>query len=169
VTAWRATAGGPALVEDRSLERASPGFAEQAAEEVRAWQGHVLGLVRSEGADKRSTARVLSFGVNGAGLAVMVAVFAQTGGLTGTEVAVAGGTSALGQKVLEAVFGDAAVRGLAARAREDLTTRVDRLLAAERARFDALVDAVAPAVDAGAQLRVALADLAVARRAGGAA
>ena len=62
----------------------------------------------------------MSFGVNGAGLAVMVAVFAQTGGLTGAEVAVAGGTSAVGQKVLEAVFGDAAVRSLAARAREDL-------------------------------------------------
>ena len=164
VTAWQATAGGPALLGDRALERASAGFADDAAAEVRDWQGAVLDLVRTEGADKRSTARVLSFGVNGAGLAVMVAVFAHTGGLTGGEVAVAGGTSAVGQKVLEAVFGDAAVRRLAARARDDLAARVERLLAAEQERFTARVDAVAPPSDAGAHLRVALADLASARR-----
>jgi hypothetical protein len=164
VTAWRATAGGSGLVDDRSLERASPGFAAAAEDEVREWQGQVLELVRTEGADKRSTARVLSFGVNGAGLAVMVAVFAHTGGLTGGEVAVAGGTSAVGQKLLEAVFGDAAVRRLAASARDDLAQRVERLLAAERARFEALVEAVAPPEDAGAHLRAALADLAVTRR-----
>ena len=56
----------------------------------------------------------------------MLAVFLQTGGLTGAEVVVAGGTSALGQRVLEAVFGDQAVRTLAARAREDLMARVER-------------------------------------------
>jgi energy-coupling factor transporter ATP-binding protein EcfA2 len=167
-TAWSATAGGPALLGDRALERASAGFAEAAGAEVRDWQGAVLELVRTEGADKRSTARFLSFGVNGAGLAVMVAVFAHTGGLTGGEVAVAGGTSAVGQKVLEAVFGDAAVRRLAARARDDLAARVDRLLGAEQARFTALVDAAAPPADAGAHLRVALADLATARREGAA-
>src|SRR5918999_6407328 len=88
--------------------------------EVRAWQGFVLQLVRAEGMSKRTAARLASLGVNAAGLTVMVAVFASTGGLTGTEVVVAGGTSALGQKVLEAIFGDQAVRQLAARARERL-------------------------------------------------
>jgi len=167
VTAWRATAGGPELVTEhgRALERSSEGFREAAAAEVRDWQAAVLDLVREQGADKRSTARFLSFGVNGAGLAVMVAVFAHTGGLTGGEVAVAGGTSALGQKVLEAVFGDAAVRSLAARARDDLVTRVDRLLAAERARFSAAVDAVAPAPGTAGELRAASQALAAARRA----
>ncbi|HWH30680.1 MAG TPA: ABC transporter [Mycobacteriales bacterium] len=166
VTAWRATAGGADLLTDRGFDRASAGFGEAAAAQVRDWQGTVLDLVRTEGADKRSTARVLSFGVNGAGLVVMVAVFAHTGGLTGGEVAVAGGTSAVGQKLLEAVFGDAAVRRLAARARDDLAARVDRLLAAERARFTGLVDAVAPAEAGGEPLRRALADLAAARTAG---
>jgi hypothetical protein len=169
VTAWRSTAGGVGLVHDRSLERASAGFAERASDEVRDWQGFVLDLVRNEGADKRSTARVLSFGVNGAGLAVMVAVFAHTGGLTGGEVAVAGGTSAVGQKLLEAVFGDAAVRRLAARAREDLGKRVGRLLAAEQARFTELVDDVAPGATAGAGLREALGRLGAARQRDGAA
>jgi hypothetical protein len=168
VTAWRSTAGGPELLagSGRGLERASTQFRANAAAEVRDWQGAVLDLVRDEGADRRSTARVLSFGVNGAGLAVMVAVFAHTGGLTGGEVAVAGGTSAVGQKLLEAVFGDAAVRALAARAREDLVARVDRLLAAERHRFDAAVDAVAPAPGLADQLREASRGLAAARRAG---
>ena len=54
------------------VEQASPDFPEAAAAQVRDWQGAVLDLVRSEGADKRSQARVLSWGVNGAGAAVMV-------------------------------------------------------------------------------------------------
>ena len=165
-TAWRSTAGGAALLagRERELERASAGFAEEAAREVRAWQGRVLELVEDEGQDKRSTARMLSYGVNGTGLALMVAVFAQTGGLSGAEVAVAGGTSAAGQKVLEAVFGDAAVRSLAAQAREDLVARTERLLGAERERFTQLVDLAVPVPDTATRLRVALAGLAVARR-----
>jgi len=165
-TAWRATSGGPELMGERAreLERASEGFAEAAAAEVRAWQGHVLDLVSEQGESKRSTARLMSFGVNGAGLAVMVAVFAQTGGLSGAEVAVAGGTSAVGQKVLEAVFGDAAVRSLAARAREDLRERTDRLLEGERDRFDALLAAAVPDPGTAPALRTALSALAVARR-----
>src|SRR3712207_9413701 len=104
-------------------------------------------MVREEGAGKRTQARVLSWGVNGAGAVVMVAVFAQTGGLAGGEVAVAGGTTAIGQRLLEAVFGDAAVRSLAARAREDLQARAADLLRYEQGRFDELVDAVGPAPD----------------------
>ena len=112
-------------------------------EQVRAWQGYVMELVRREGESKRTTARLASLGVNGAGLTVMLAVFAHTGGLTGVEVVVAGGTSALGQKVLEALFGDQAVRELAAQARRDLVERADELLRADAARFDALVEGAA--------------------------
>ncbi len=61
-------------------------------EEVRQWQGSVLELVRQQGAGKRTSARIASYTLNGAGLAVMLAVFAHTGGLTGAELAVAGGT-----------------------------------------------------------------------------
>ncbi|MCU1673194.1 MAG: putative transporter [Frankiales bacterium] len=165
VTAWRALPAGAGLVQgrERELETVSADFAEAATAEVRGWQGHVLDLVRSEGAGKRSTARVLSFGVNGAGLVVMVAVFAHTGGLTGGEVAVAGGTSAIGQRLLEAVFGDAAVRSLAAKAREDLRVRADRLLRSEEVRFAELVSAQAPPEGAAAELRGALSALTQAR------
>src|SRR3712207_8327249 len=120
-------------------------------------------MVREEGAGKRTQARVLSWGVNGAGAVVMVAVFAHTGGLTGGEVAVAGGTTALGQRLLEAVFGDAAVRSLATRAREDLQGRADTLLRYEQGRFDALVDATAPTPAAATEPRAAAATLPPAR------
>ena len=133
--------------------------------QVRDWQGTVLDLVRSEGADKRTRARAYSWGVNGVGAVVMVAVFASTGGLTGGEVAVAGGTTAVGQRVLEAVFGDSAVRSLAARAREDLEQRANRLLTDERARFDELVEQDAPPPGAVAELRAAAAELSAARQA----
>jgi energy-coupling factor transporter ATP-binding protein EcfA2 len=168
VTAWRSLPGGPGLLsgDDRQLEQVSPDFPEAAAAQVRDWQGTVLDLVRSEGADKRSRARLLSWGVNGAGAVVMVAVFAQTGGLTGGEIAVAGGTTAVGQRVLEAVFGDAAVRSLAARAREDLQARVDGLLRYEQERFDARVRAAAPPREAAEAVRAAVRDLDAARRAG---
>ena len=60
-------------------------------------------LVRTEGTAKQTTARLASLGVNGAGLTVMLAVFASTGGITGLEAVVAGGTSAVGHKLLEAL------------------------------------------------------------------
>ena len=92
-------------------------------------------MVRNEGADKRNTARFLAFGVNGLSVALMIVVFAHTAGVTGAEAGIAGGSAVLGQKLLEAVFGDQAVRRLAARAREDLNRRVEELLDGERARF----------------------------------
>lgn len=163
--AWRAAAGGSGLLagRERELDRATDGFASRAAAEVRDWQGLVLDLVREQGAGKRTTARLLSFGVNGAGLAVMVALFAQTGGLTGGEIAIAGGTSAVGQRLLEAVFGDAAVRSLALRAREDLGLRASRLLADERRRYDELLDLAVPDAVAGDGLRAAMAAVRTAR------
>jgi len=166
VTAWRSLPGGAQLIagEERALEQVSPDFPEAAAAQVRDWQGAVLDLVREQGADKRSTARMLSWGINGAGAVVMVAVFASTGGLTGGEVAVAGGTTAVGQRVLEAVFGDAAVRSMASRAREDLQRRADALLRYEQARFDDRVDDAAPGAEAADALRHAVRSLASARR-----
>jgi hypothetical protein len=165
VTTWRSLPAGAALLagSERKLEQVSPDFPEAAAAQVRDWQGAVLDLVRSQGADKRSRARILSWGVNGAGAAVMVAVFAHTGGLTGGEVAVAGGTTAIGQRVLEAVFGDAAVRSLADEARADLEARADQLLRYEQERFDVLVAAAAPSRTAAEDLRAVVRELAAAR------
>jgi hypothetical protein len=67
--------------------------------------------------------------------------------------------------VLEAVFGDAAVRSLAARAREDLQDRADHLLRYEQERFDVRVASAAPARGTADELRAVVAQLTVARRA----
>jgi hypothetical protein len=109
---------------------------------VRDWQQGVLDMVRTEGADKRSTARFLAYGVNGLSVALMVVVFASTGGVTGAEVGIAGGSAVLGQKLLEAVFGDQAVRRLATDARRDLNRRVQVLLDTERRRYTDILDAL---------------------------
>ena len=127
----------------QDLSRASREFRAEAERAVRDWQEGVLELVRREGADKRSTARFLAFGVNGLSVALMVVVFAHTAGITGAEAGIAGGSAVLGQKLLEAVFGDQAVRRLAEHARQDLAARVEELYAAEAARFDALLDSLA--------------------------
>jgi energy-coupling factor transporter ATP-binding protein EcfA2 len=155
--AWRERVAGRALLDGTTgLDRASAGLQAATEDEVRAWQDVVLDLVREQGASKRTTARLASLGVNGAGLTVMLAVFAHTGGLTGAEVVMAGGTSALSQKMLEAIFGDQAVRTLATQAREDLFARVDRLLREDAERFDALLDEVAPGAESFARLHGAV-------------
>jgi hypothetical protein len=158
VDAWRVRPAGRALLADRVgvLTQSSRDFRPALEREVRAWQAQVLELVAREGGQKRTTARLASFGTNGAGLVLMLAVFAHTGGLSGAELLVAGGTSAASQKVLEAIFGDSAVRMLAARARTDMVERVEGLLTAERERFAELVDAASPEPDAALSLRTEL-------------
>jgi hypothetical protein len=73
-------------------------------------------------------------------VALMIVVFAHTAGVTGAEAGIAGGSAVLGQKLLEAVFGDQAVRTLAAKARKDLIRRAHDVLGHDRARFDAVLD-----------------------------
>ena len=69
----------------------------------------------------------------------MLVIFAHTAGLTGAEVGVAGGSAVVAQRLLESIFGDDAVRRLAATAKESLDARVQGLMASELVRFtDAL-------------------------------
>ncbi len=156
--AWRSLPAGAALlgVAGDDISRASRDFRARTEQTVREWQAGVLDLVRTEGRDRRATARFLSYGVNGVGVVLMIAVFSQTAGLTGAEVGVAGGTALVGQRLLEAVFGDQAVRRLVLQARRDLTRRVeDDLLGPERQRFLDLLD-VSASPAAGAQRIVEL-------------
>ncbi len=156
VAAWRERPAGADLlasVPEHDLALA-PDFDDRLERMVRDWQRAVLELVRTEGQGRRSQARVLSLGVNALGVVLMVVVFASTAFIpTGAEVGVGAGTAVVGQKLLEAVFGDQAVRALAARARADLVDRVEQLVAAERARLEALLVAAGVDPDAGARLR----------------
>jgi hypothetical protein len=161
VESWLAMPAGRDLLEQAGvavagrLGRASADLPARAGNAVRAWQGAVLDLVRSEGADRRTIARAASFGVNSLGLLLMLAVFSSTGGITGIELGIAGGTSVLSQKLLEAVFGDQAVRALTQNARDDLRRRVRELLDQERSRFTSLLDGLGPADDTAARLKEA--------------
>jgi hypothetical protein len=144
VGVWRAQPAGAALIasaraDGTDLTRPGPGLPERTSRMVRDWQAALLDVLRREGVGRRRTARALSYGVNGVALVLMVGVFAQTGGLTGAEVVIAGGGSAVGHKVLEALLGDQAVRRLAAEARADLERRVHELLAVEAERFRSML------------------------------
>ncbi|GIH69920.1 ABC transporter [Sphaerimonospora thailandensis] len=161
VESWLVRPAGRDLLEKSGvavtgrLGRASPELPGRAETAVRAWQGHVLDMVRSEGADRRTLARAASFGVNSLGVLLMLAVFSATGGITGIEVGIAGGTGVLSQKLLEAVFGDQAVRELTRAARADLRRRVGLILDEERVRFTSLLTGIGGAADTAAHLREA--------------
>ncbi len=141
---WRSTEAGPALLDARpDLARSSADLQEQIERAVRDWQGDVLDIVRAEGGNRRTNARIAAYGVNGIGLFLMLVSFAHTGGvLVAPEVAIAGGTTAVAQKVLEAIFGDQAVREMSTKARTLLLERVQGIYAAERERYEQALGAM---------------------------
>ena len=156
--AWRGSPAGRMLIADHpELARTSDDFGARAAAAIRDWQGDVLSLVAEQGKGRRRTARLAAAGVNGVGAALMIVIFAHTAGLSGAEVGVAGGTTVVAQRLLEAIFGDEAVRRLAQTAKEKLDRRVEGLMDAELGRFTALLaqqgvdGAVADRVEAAAR------------------
>lgn len=153
--AWRGDAAGAVLLEGLELSRTPASLRAEVSGQIRGWQGDVLELVREQGAAKRGTARVLSFGVNGLGVALMIFVFASTGGLTGIEVGIAGGSAVLAQRLLEAVFGEDAVRRLAVQARDRLRARIQAVMDGQAARYTAQLDALGSAEAGGDGLRSA--------------
>lgn len=157
---WRNDPSGAGLLLGLDLSRSSSELRGQVADQIRAWQSDVLALVEEEGAGKRAMARAVSYGVNGIGAALMVAVFASTSDLTGAEVGIAGGTALLAQRLLEAVFGDEAVRQLTRRAHERLAERVRAVLAGQSARYTAQLDALGTAEASGDAVRAAVQDVA---------
>ncbi|WP_369371631.1 dynamin family protein [Promicromonospora sp. Populi] len=164
---WRGDAAGAALLEGLELSRTPAALRAEVGAQIRGWQGDVLELVREQGESKRGKARALSFGVNGLGVALMIFVFASTGGLTGIEVGIAGGSAVLAQRLLEAVFGEDAVRRLAVQARDRLRARIRAVMDGQAARYTAQLDALGSAEAGGAGLRAAadaLADAATAER-----
>ncbi len=161
---WRQLPGGPQLL-GANPELAAPESEDTAKVErlVRDWQGELLELVSVEGRDRRTTARVLSFGANGVGVILMLLVFGHTGGITGGEVGIAGGSAVLAQRILEAIFGDQAVRDLAAKARRQLMAKTEDLYAVEQARLHAAVAAFDVRVGQADRLKAAAAALEAAR------
>jgi GTPase SAR1 family protein len=151
-------AGAPALV---GSDQTVPPRIERL---VREWQGDILALVRQEGKDRRTNARIAAFGINGIALFLMLVAFAHTGGLVGAEVGIAGGASLLAQRVLEAIFGDQAVRDMAKKARVMLLERVEVLYDDERTRFHAGLGPFIVGSGAARRLEAAVADVEVVQR-----
>lgn len=123
-------------------------FSAAVAEQIRLWQGSVLEMIREEGADKRKRARFLSLGVNATAVMLMVAAFSLTGGITGIEAGIAGGSGVVGTKLLESIFGEDAVRRMATRARTDLLERMADLLTEHAQPFTAVLEETDPQADA---------------------
>jgi hypothetical protein len=162
--AWRVLPGGDQLLTaDPRLARSSDAAKARAERLVRDWQGDILEMVRAEGKDRRTTARIMAYGVNGLGVVLMLVTFASTAGVTGAEIGIAGGTAVVGQKLLEAVFGDQAVRELARQARERLLARVEELYAVERDRYEGAVTTVHVDAEKTQQLERAAAAVRAAR------
>lgn len=143
VSAWEAhPAGRQVLAHADALEQVSTDFVESSTRVIGEWQADVLALVSDEGKSKKAAARYLALGANGAGAAVMILVFTQAAGSDGADVGVAKGAAALAQRVLEAIFGDDAVRRMAGQAQKQLDDRVESLMASELARFELLLGQV---------------------------
>lgn len=133
---WSRGLGGEELVGHTHV-RSHAERHEAAIETVRQWQNHLLELIKVQGESKRATARILALGLNTVGVALMIIIFASTAGLTGGEVVVAGSTAVIAQKLLEAIFGDDAVRKMAKEARDDLSGRAGSFLLADAQPFRA--------------------------------
>ncbi|MCH8613417.1 dynamin family protein [Arsenicicoccus dermatophilus] len=150
---WRNTPGGEGLLARHTgLGTSSAELPDRVDRMIRDWQSDLLDLIRSEGQDRRTTARVMAYGVNALSVVLMLVVFTQTGGLTGAEGGIAAGSAILAQRILEAVFGDQAVRDLARKARRNLMERVQELYDDEEARYVSAVDEVAVSSSQAAEL-----------------
>ncbi|MBH0117996.1 dynamin family protein [Salinibacterium sp. NG253] len=137
------SAPGRSIAEQHpTLSAESPELRQATTAMIREWQGALMQLIHDNAGNKRIRARVLSLGLNVVTVALMIVVFASTGGLTGGEIAIAGGSAVLGQKLLETVFGEDAVRHLASQARLDLQERVRALFDTEIARVDAAMESL---------------------------
>lgn len=158
VQRWEQTTAGPAVLSaaPRGIDRPTPELEGRLTRELADWQDAVLRLVQEQSGNRVAVGRILSTGLNGLGVAVMILVFSQTGGVTGAEAGVAAGTAAVTQTLLTAIFGETAVRDLVRIARDDLRLRLAGVFEDERGRFDQLLsphEATAEIADLQAAVR----------------
>ncbi|MGK5556321.1 AAA family ATPase [Actinomadura kijaniata] len=138
LTGWREhPAGERVLGGPAPLEGVSPELSRRVTRAVSSWQDHVQELVRTEGVTKRSVAKLVSFDPEALSLVLMVGLL----GYGTADVKVEGGTSALPQRLLKALFGAESLRGMGAKARADLRSRIGMLFDEEAIRFGQALDA----------------------------
>lgn len=155
----RGSEPGPAIAADPDLWTVSPDFDERLRGRLEAWLASIGEDIQATGAGKRRLAKGATIGVNAAGIGVMLATFSHTGGLTGAEVGVAAATAFVNQKLLHALFGEAAMVELIARARNRLGEAVVATFREEQARFEERLPDVTTMRDLEGDLRAAAGDL----------
>ena len=159
-TAWADEPRVAAAIADRpELWTASPVFDTRLRERLDDWIASIAADIAETGEGKRRLAKGASIGVNAIGVGVMLATFIHTAGLTGTEVGIAAGTAFLNQRLLSALFGEAAMVELIGRARHRLEEALAASFTEERARFEALVAVPADLERLVDDLRAAAADV----------
>lgn len=138
VTRWRSRPAGADLLEGRAdkLGRASAELSRRVTRAVSAWQDHIIELIRTEGVTKRSVAKFVSYDDEALSLVMMVGLL----GFGTSDVAVGGGTSAVPQRLLKALFGAESLRSMSAKARADLRGRIGMLFDEEAIRFGQALD-----------------------------
>jgi hypothetical protein len=160
VTRWRHRAGaGDRLAATAGLGRPSEELIRRTSRAIGAWQEHIVDLVRTEGATKRSIARVVSFDVES--MAVILAV-----GLLGYESTegTGGAPPSLPERLLRGLLGAEPLRTIGAKARSDLRARIGMLFDEETLRYvQALDSAGIPDEAAATRLYQATYNLEVAR------
>ena len=120
---------------------------------INEWIDGIAAEIQAHGQSKALLARGASVGVNALGTGVMLATFLHTGGLTGAEVGVAAATAFLNQKLLSALFGEAAMVELIQHARRRLQEVLAAAFATERTRFDEQLPAPGELADLANELR----------------
>src|SRR5918999_1262522 len=152
-TEWAADPAGARLLEGSpGLWGHGPELEAEARARLNDWLRRLTRMVEERGHSRRAFAFAASLGVNAIGVVAMLAVFAHSAGLTGGEVAIAGGTAVVNQKLLEALIGEAAVADIIRAAERDLRRTLRSALEADARRF---LDLLAPAGQGPEALRAA--------------
>jgi energy-coupling factor transporter ATP-binding protein EcfA2 len=152
-TQWSADPAGALLLEaNPGLWGHGPELETEARAQLTEWLRRLTRMVEERGQSRRAFAFAASLGVNAIGVVAMLAVFAHSAGLTGGEVAIAGGTAVLNQKLLEALIGEAAVADIIRAAERDLRRTLRSALESDARRF---LDLLAPAGEGPDALRAA--------------
>ncbi|MCW2886039.1 MAG: hypothetical protein QOE54_6891 [Streptosporangiaceae bacterium] len=159
---WRNNPASKGILDGQTavLGHVSPELSRRVTRAVSSWQDHVLQLIRTEGVTKRSVAKVVSFDEEALSLVLMIGLL----GYGTSDVAVEEGTSAVPQRLLKALFGAESLRGMGAKARADLRSRIGMLFDEEAIRFGQVLDAAGiPDETTAVQLYQATYNLEVAR------
>lgn len=127
------------MAEHPGLWSSSHELEPSTREAVEAWVVSIASDVATRGASRHGTARVAAFSVNALAVTLMLLTFAHTGGVTGVEAGIAAAAALLNQKLLNAIFGEAAVQEMIRRARQGLRDALAGVLDEERRRFDDLI------------------------------